>query len=205
MSFSTEGYLNMIRASLKHVVLYWCAFWSAVSLFGCATELPSLNLKKDAKKIQFQGMVVSNFSNPLGVIDPLDEKFLLLQKEMMRPPFSEFFVESLKHRLATSSDAKAGSLEVAVLGANFLMGANTADRIPFLGIAAAYGAREYVCRVELNFKFGQVSERRRFERKINQNRLWDDIETNKKKEMVESCVDFLVEDIYSYLNDIALR
>jgi hypothetical protein len=113
--------------------------------------------------------------------------------------------ESLKKNLIPSPSKKTEILDVMMLRADLLMEMRQADSIPFIGFASIFSDRQFACRLEINFKLGTHNERKVFQSEATHNRSWFDMESSKKKEIVESCVDALVSQVAEFANSFLVK
>jgi hypothetical protein len=178
-----------------------------VILSGCATQAPNVVLSTkqypiDVGKVSVSNLSVPNERNEGGA---WTSGLIKLADSNTNPTLSKYVFESLNQNLTPSSTSGSGVLEVMLLRADLLMEVRVADSIAFIAFATVLSERDYVCSVEMNFKYGVTNERKKFESKKVFNRGWNDIDTEAKKEIIESCVESIVHDSASYANSFVKK
>ena len=178
-----------------------------VILSGCATQAPDVALSKKQYSIDVGKVSVSNLSvpNERNEGGAWTSGLIKLADSNTNPTFSKYVFESLNQNLTPSSPSGNGVLEVMLLRADLLMEVRVADSIAFVAFASVLSERDYVCSVEANFKYGVTNERKKFESKKVFNRGWSDIDTAAKKEIIESCVESIVQDSASFANSFVKK
>ena len=174
----------------------------AVIVSGCATDAPNVVLSTKQYPIDVGRVSVSNLSvpNERNESGAWTSGLIKLADNNTKPTFSKYVFESLNQNLTPASTDGIEVLEIMLLRAELLMEIRVADSIAFVAFASVLSERDYVCSVEANFKYGVKNERKKFERKKVFNRSWSDIDTEAKKEIIESCVESIVHDSASFAN-----
>jgi len=127
-----------------------------------------------------------------------------LPNEATIPSFTELVLKNLNARLYGAGD-RGTNLEVAVLDASLLMESHIADSIAFIGIASAFSKRKYMCRVDVNLRYGDKTVRKVFEAVDSKSRAWDDLPTDEKAAMVSNLIGQVVGDIAHFSSEFIRR
>ena len=173
-----------------------------VILSGCVTNAPNVVLSKKQYPIEVGRVSVSNLSIPNERTESgaWTGGLIKLADNSTKPTFAKYVFDSLNENLIPASTSSNEVLEVMLLRADLLMESRVADSIAFVAFASVLSERDYVCSVEANFKHGVINERKKFESKKVFNRGWGDINTEAKKEIIESCVASIIQDSASFAN-----
>lgn len=172
-----------------------------IVIAGCATPAPDLMVSTVKHQVNVSEISVIDLSTPND-----DESwvwrsgFIKIADIATNPPFGKYVYESMQRSLKPMSEKNTELLDIMLLSANLLMEVRIADSLPFIGIASVLTDREYACSVEINLKQGSANQRKRFESKTSMNRGWGDIDPDRKKEIVEHCVEDLVQEVAEFAN-----
>lgn len=169
-------------------------------LGGCASAPPQMKeIQNKPLEIPVSKIIIAN----LEVEEKYDKYagvwasgFIPLDKSASSPPFNEYLINSLKKSLKPQELNQASSLEISILRASLMMEVRIADSVAFVGILSALAERQYMCKVDVNYRFGDSSTRKSFEVIDKRGRGWGDLATEDKEILINRCTLDLIKKIY---------
>lgn len=187
----------MIERFSKSLILLISVF-----LASCASMAPDLtNFQPSLHQISVKKVLISNFI----VEEKIDSTagvwasgFIPMPNAVTKPPFHELMINTLQTGIRANGNADDGTLEIAVLRANMLMEVHIADSVAFVGILSAMAERQYMCRLDVNFRHGDKSSRKTFEALDKRSRGLGDLETNDRAKLTRDCVNKILNDVSDY-------
>jgi hypothetical protein len=178
-------------------------------LASCATAPPNLrDVRSERIAIPARKVIIADYTSQKKY-SPYDAVwsggFNPLPNSATVPPITELVLNNLNTRLYGNADNGGANVEITVLDASLLMESHIADSVMFVGIASAFSERKYMCRVDVNFRYGDRVVRKVFEAVDSKSRGWGDLPTNEKGAMVHKLLDQVIRDIASFSSELITR
>ncbi|RCK47644.1 hypothetical protein TH25_15285 [Thalassospira profundimaris] len=174
-----------------------------VFLSGCATPPPEFSSEVlNKEKIEVSSVSVDDFTSEddAGIYDGMwSNSYHVMPGDYMKPHFNKLFYGRLKNRYLAVGGEGGPRLEITVIKANLLRKARVADSILFVAIVSALSPRDFKCVVDVNFRYGEKSERQQFISNKELSASWTDSKLEDKRELVASCLDDIFKDVDTFV------
>ena len=172
-------------------------------LSGCATPSPEFSTDpKVFKTIDASRVVISDFTSDddPGVYDATwSNDYELIYGEYMKPPFNKLVYGRLSQRYSASGDSQKPEMDISIIRANLLQKARVADSIPIVGIFSALTERGFLCSVDSNFRYDDLSVRKTFTSKQTLPLPWSDSKLQEKENLVEECLGEITDEMDDFI------
>jgi hypothetical protein len=184
---------------MKKPILKISVLVAMLALTACSTAPPNLSTTPTKRyAIPATKIIIENYvseDEPDTAIR--SGEYFILQKSVIGIDFPGIIVRDLTSALTPDLDSN-NVLEIALLNANVLQEHFTLSSIPFLGLATVYANRKYMCRVDMNFRYGDKSIRQKFEAVNSKPNAWSDMPATEKTILLRNCIDEIIKEISQF-------
>lgn len=178
-------------------------------LSGCATPPPEFSTEPETFKIiDASRVVVSDFTSDddPGIYDTTwSNDYELIYGEYMKPPFNRLAYGRLSKRYTASGDVEKPVMDISIIRANLLQKSRIADTIPIVGIFSVLTERGFLCSVDANFRYDDLSIRKTFTSKQVLPLPWSDAKPSEKKNLVEECFGEITTEMDAFIQKLTAR